>query len=73
MSYQKFISINPHIRFGKLCVTGTRIAVYEVLSWLSSGMTFEEIISDYRELSERQILACLAFAADRKRRVNILR
>lgn len=62
-NYQYYISINPNIRFGKPCVTGTRIAVQDVLSWLASGMSFEEILEDFPELTMEQIRAALAFAA----------
>jgi len=49
-------------------IKGTRISVYDVLSWLSNGMTRQEIIHDYPELSENQINACLSFAAKREQR-----
>lgn len=62
-NYQNYISINPNIRFGKPCVTGTRIALQDVLSWLASGMSFEEILEDFPELTMEQIRAALAFAA----------
>lgn len=71
MNYQAYISINPSIRFGKPCVTGTRIAVADVLSWLASGMSFGEIIHDFPELNEDQIKACLAYAAERERKVKV--
>ncbi|MFN7119378.1 MAG: DUF433 domain-containing protein [Saprospiraceae bacterium] len=63
-NYQEYISINPNIRFGKPCVTGTRIAVQDVLSWLASGMSFEEILEDFPELTMEQVRAALAFAAE---------
>lgn len=71
MDYTAYISINPNIRFGKPCITGTRISVYDVLSWLASGMSFEEIISDFPQLNKEQILACLSFAADKERKLKI--
>ena len=71
MDYTAYISINPNIRFGKPCVTGTRISVYDVLSWLASGMSFEEIIDDFPHLNKEQILACLSFAADKERKLKI--
>ena len=71
MDYTAYISINPNIRFGKPCITGTRISVYDVLSWLASGMNFEEIISDFPQLNKEQILACLSFAADKERKLKI--
>ena len=63
MDYQKYISINSNIRFGKPCVTGTRISVADVLGWLANNMSYEQIIEDFPQLSKEQILACLAFAA----------
>ncbi len=70
-AYLEFISIDPEIRFGRPCVTGTRISVYDVLGWLSIGMSIEEIIVDFPELSRDQIMACLQYAADRERRVKV--
>lgn len=71
INYTKYISINPNIRFGKPCVSGTRIAVYDVLSWLASGMTNDQILEDYPELSNTQIQACLAYAADREHKLKV--
>lgn len=71
IDYKNYISINTETRFGKPCITGTRITVYDVLSWLSSGMTFEEIVIDYPELSKVQIQACLLFAASRENNVRV--
>lgn len=71
MNYSDYISIDPNIRFGKPCVKQTRISVYDVLGWLADGMTHEQIISDYPELSEQTIRACLAFAADREHKYKI--
>jgi uncharacterized protein (DUF433 family) len=62
-NWQTRISINPNIRFGKPCVVGTRIAVGDILSWLSHGMTHEEIVEDFPELKVEDILAALAFAS----------
>ncbi|HOS48032.1 MAG TPA: DUF433 domain-containing protein [Bacteroidia bacterium] len=66
MNYIEFIEVNPNIRFGKPCIKGTRITVYDVLGWLASGMSHEQITEDFPEVSNTQILACLAFAADRE-------
>jgi uncharacterized protein (DUF433 family) len=66
MNYFEFIEVNPNIRFGKPCIKGTRITVYDVLGWLASGMSHEQIAEDFPEVSNTQILACLAFAADRE-------
>lgn len=71
MNYSNFISINPNVRFGKPCITGTRISVYDVLGWFASGMTMLDILSDFPELSEEKIKACLAFAADREHKFKI--
>ncbi|MBA3704646.1 MAG: DUF433 domain-containing protein [Bacteroidetes bacterium] len=71
MNYSLYISIDPNVRFGKPCVKGTRISVYDVLGWLADGMTHIQILSDYPELSEEAIRACLAFAADREHKFKI--
>lgn len=71
MQYTDHIEIVPTKRFGKPCLKGTRISVYDVLNWLSNGMTIEEIISDFDELTEDKILACLAFAADKTHKLKI--
>ena len=71
MNYADYISVNPNVRFGKPCINGTRISVYDVLSWLASGMSFEEIINDFPQLNKEQILACLSFAADKERKLKI--
>ncbi|MFN4913808.1 MAG: DUF433 domain-containing protein [Sphingomonadales bacterium] len=68
MNYAKYIEIDPNIRFGKPCVKGTRITVYDVLGWMASGMSIPEIIEDYPELNEEQIRACLGYAADKEHR-----
>jgi len=71
MNYIEYISIDANVRFGKPCVKGTRITVYDVLTWLSEGKTHLEIISDFPELNEFSIRACIAFAADREQRYKI--
>ena len=70
MEYQHIITIQPGKRGGRPCVRGMRIAVADVLGWLASGMSHEEILSDYPELTDEDIRACLAHAADRERRVS---
>ena len=67
MSYQDVITIEPGKRGGKPCVRGLRITVYEVLDYLASGMTPEQIIVDFPYLTADDIRACLAYAADRER------
>jgi uncharacterized protein (DUF433 family) len=69
MTYQSIITIKPGHRGGRPCVRGTRIAVSDVLGWLASGMSHDEIRADYPELTDEDIRACLAYAADRERRV----
>ena len=66
MDYRELITIDPERRFGKPCVRNTRITVYDVLSWLAAGMTNPEIIEDFPQLTEDDIRACLAFAAERE-------
>ena len=69
MDYQGRIIIDPEIRFGKPCVRGTRITVGDVLSYLASGMREDEILADFPQLTRDDIRACLAFAAERERRI----
>jgi uncharacterized protein (DUF433 family) len=71
MDYQKYISINSKIRFGKPCITGTRISVADVLGWLANGMTYDEIIEDFPQIKKEQILACLAFSAAKEHTLKI--
>ena len=68
MDYRDIITIEPGKRGGKPCIRGLRITVYEVLEYLASGMTEEEILSDFPDLNADDIRACLAFAADRERK-----
>ncbi len=71
INYKEYISIDPNIRFGKPCINGTRISVYDDLSWLANGMGVKEIKEDYPELSDEQIQACLAYAADREHKIKV--
>ena len=68
IQFNEYIEINTEKRFGKPIIKGTRISVYDVLLWLSNGMTRQEIIHDYPELTETQINACLSFAANKEQR-----
>lgn len=70
--WQERISINPEIRFGKPCIKGTRIAVRDILGWLASEMTFEQIIEDFPPLTREDILAALEFAANGEENTKIL-
>ena len=72
MNYREHIEIVTGKRSGKACIKGTRIAVYDVLEWLASGMSQEEIIADYPELTVEQISACLLYAADREHRLSVV-
>ena len=68
MNYQDYITIDPNKRGGKPCVRGLRITVYEVLDYLASDMSEEEILEDFPDLTPADLKACIAFAADRERR-----
>ena len=70
MDYSKHIAIDPNIRFGKPYLVGTRITVSDVLGWMASGMTVEEILEDFPELGSEQIRACLAYAADKEQKLK---
>jgi uncharacterized protein (DUF433 family) len=69
MDYRDIITIDPGKRGGRPCIRGMRITVGDVLSWLAAGMSKAEIQADYPELTENDIRACLAYAADRERRL----
>jgi uncharacterized protein (DUF433 family) len=72
MDYRKYITIDPAKRGGKPCVRGMRITVYDVLDYLASGMTLEEILKDFPYLTADDIRACLAYAADREKKLRVL-
>lgn len=67
MKYKDIITIEPGKRGGKPCIRGMRITVYDVLDYLASGMSHQEILSDFPYLTEEDILACLSYAAERER------
>lgn len=69
MDYRKYITIDPNKRSGKPCVRGLRITVYEVLEYLASDMTEAQILEDFPDLTREDLKACIAFAADRERRL----
>ena len=69
MSYEDIITIEPGKRGGKPCIRGLRITVQDVLEYLASGMTVEQIVDDFPDLTPDDIRACLAFAADRERKL----
>jgi len=66
MNYNLIIKRNPNKRFGKPCIRETRISVYDVLSWLSAGMSFDDIISDFPEITIEDIKACKVYAENYK-------
>ncbi len=72
VDYTKIITIDLGRRSGKACIRGTRITVYDVLDQLASRMTQEEVLADFPDLTETGIRACLAYAADAERRVEIV-
>ena len=65
----RIITLDPGKRDGKPCIRGLRITVYDVLEYLASGMTKQQILDDFPELTPEDIRACLAFAADRELRM----
>ena len=67
MDYRERITIEPGKRGGKPCIRGLRITVYDVLDYLAAGMSYDEVLSDFPELEREDILACLAYAAERER------
>lgn len=69
MDYKEIITIEPGKRGGRACIRGMRIAVSDVLGWLARGMSHAEIVDEYPEITEQDILACLTYAAERERRV----
>jgi len=72
MDYSKIITIEPGKRSGKPCIRGMRMTVTDVLEYLASGMSQEEILADFPDLTDEDIKACLAFAADRERKLATL-
>ena len=68
MDYRSIVTIEPGKRGGRPCIRHMRITVADVLGWLAAGMSHDQIIADFPELTENDILATLAYAADRERR-----
>ena len=71
MDYSKIITMEPGKRSGKPCIRGMRITVQDILEYLAGGMTEKEILRDFSELTRDDIKACLAFAADRERKLFV--
>jgi uncharacterized protein (DUF433 family) len=69
MDYSKIITMEPGKRSGKPCIRGLRITVSDVLEYLASGMSEQEIVDDFPDLTREDIRACLSFAADREKRL----
>jgi uncharacterized protein (DUF433 family) len=69
VNYTNIITIEPGKRDGKPCIRGMRITVSDILGWLASGMTVEEIINDFDELTREDIYAALSYAADREKKI----
>lgn len=69
MRWEERINVNPAVRSGKPCITGTRITVYDILEYLAGGMTEAQILADFPSLTRDDIRAALAFAASRERRL----
>jgi len=72
MDYSHIITVEPGKRGGKPCIRGLRITVYDVLENLASGMTHEQLLQEFPYLTEEDIRACLAFAADRERKLETI-
>ena len=72
MNYREIITIDPEKRGGKPCIRGLRITVYDVLEYLAGGMSEDEILADFPDLTRDDIRACLAFAADRERKLSVI-
>ena len=70
MDWRDKISVNPAVRGGKPCIRGTRITVYDVLEYLAGGMTEDQILADFPDLTRDDIRAALAFAAAREQRLS---
>ena len=71
MNYKDRISLDPRIHSGKPCIRGTRIAAADVFDYLGGGMSIAEILDDFPDLAAEDIRACVAFAADRERRLSV--
>jgi uncharacterized protein (DUF433 family) len=72
IDYRDHITVEPGKRGGKACIRGLRITVYDVLSYLAAGMTVDEVVEDFPSLTREDVLACLAYAADRERQMLIV-
>ena len=73
MNYRDLITIESGKRSGKPCIRSMRITVYDVLSYLASGMTYQEVLEDFPYLTQEDIFACLSYAADREQQTLLIR
>ena len=73
MNYREIITVEPGKRGGRPCIRGMRITVYDVLGYLASGMSHEEILDDFPYLTEEDIRACLSYAAEREHSLTVAR
>lgn len=73
MDYHRLITIDPERRSGKPCVRDTRMTVGDVLGYLTAGLSHQEIVEEFPNITEEDIRACLAFAADRERRIVVVK
>ena len=71
IDFKQYIEVNAEIRFGKPVIKGTRITVYDVLQWLASGLSHQDILNDFLQLNEDHILACLSYAANKERTIKV--
>ena len=69
VDYKNIITLEPGKRSGKPCIRGMRITVGDILGWLASGMTINQILNDFDELNENDILAALSYAADKENKI----
>jgi uncharacterized protein (DUF433 family) len=72
MNHHEIITIEPGKRGGKPCIRGMRMTVYDVLEYLASGMTTQEILDDFPYLTHEDVMACLSFAADREKNLLVV-
>ena len=73
LDYTKILTIDPGKRGGKPCIRGLRITVYDVLEYLASGMSEDEVLADFPDLERDDIRACLAFASQKRRVIRAIR
>lgn len=71
MDYRDYITRDPEVRFGKAIIKGTRMAVVDILGYMAAGDSVEDLLTEFPHLTREQILACLAYAADRESMLKI--